>query len=322
MKDSVYFQNQFLDAVEAMVDHAVNNAGYDKTIKANIVECTDAAIGKYTVKYQDIYFDAFAKEVDAKYEAGALVQILIPQNDMRQKKVILDYAEENYLDTEGLPIEIEDYFDKLTGNLVLTNETYGLNSYQANPEHDIILYKKDEINDINFEEEGFADGLFEASGFTLQASFKNLSQQLLGEFGIICSLNFKNKNNPVEYSFNSNIMSGDPNIFDDFINQSHVFTLSQDDINNFESVEEIRLYARNFAITETGHQADIFIKDLDIHTVLKLTEAQLKAYNVNVTKSAVSFAADAPQTATIEVVAILKRGTNNIDTSSQKYQCY
>ena len=144
MKDSVYFQNQFLDAVEAMVDHAVNNAGYDKTIKANIVECTDAAIGKYTVKYQDIHFDAFAKEVDAKYEAGALVQILIPQNDMRQKKVILDYAEENYLDTEGLPIEIEDYFDKLTGNLVLTNETYGLNSYQANPEHDIILYKKDE----------------------------------------------------------------------------------------------------------------------------------------------------------------------------------
>ena len=322
MKDSVYFQNQFLDAVEAMVDHAVNNAGYDKTIKANIVECTDAAIGKYTVKYQDIHFDAFAKEVDAKYEAGALVQILIPQNDMRQKKVILDYAEENYLDTEGLPIEIEDYFDKLTGNLVLTNETYGLNSYQANPEHDIILYKKDEINDINFEEEGFADGLNEASGFTLQASFKNLSQQLLGEFGIVCSLNFKNKNNPVEYSFNSNIMSGDPNIFDDFINQSHVFTLSQDDINNFESVEEIRLYARNFAITEAGHQADIFIKDLDIHTVLELTEAQLKAYNVNVTKSAVSFAADAPQTATIEVAAILKRGTNNIDTSSQKYQCY
>ena len=44
------YENNIIDAIEKIVNNAVANAGYDKTIKATIVECVDQTIGKFKVK--------------------------------------------------------------------------------------------------------------------------------------------------------------------------------------------------------------------------------------------------------------------------------
>lgn len=46
------YENNIIDAIETIVDNAVANAGYDKTIKATIIECIDQTIGKFKVKKQ------------------------------------------------------------------------------------------------------------------------------------------------------------------------------------------------------------------------------------------------------------------------------
>ena len=43
--------DQLLDAVQVLVDDAVNKAGYDKTVQAVIAQCVSVTKGQYTVKY-------------------------------------------------------------------------------------------------------------------------------------------------------------------------------------------------------------------------------------------------------------------------------
>lgn len=50
------YENKILDAIETVVNNAVSNAGYDRTIQAKIISCIDPTIGKYKVQYQDSTF--------------------------------------------------------------------------------------------------------------------------------------------------------------------------------------------------------------------------------------------------------------------------
>ena len=56
--ESVHYENQLLNAIETIVNSAVVKAGYDKTIKAIVDKCVDAATGKYIIRYQDGTFEA------------------------------------------------------------------------------------------------------------------------------------------------------------------------------------------------------------------------------------------------------------------------
>ena len=43
-------ENQICDAIQILAERAINQAPYDKTIPALIVECVDTKKGKYKVK--------------------------------------------------------------------------------------------------------------------------------------------------------------------------------------------------------------------------------------------------------------------------------
>lgn len=45
------YENNIIDAIEKIVNNAIANADYDKTIKATIIECVDQTISKFKVKY-------------------------------------------------------------------------------------------------------------------------------------------------------------------------------------------------------------------------------------------------------------------------------
>ena len=46
-------ENNICQAIDIIVDKAIQDAAYDKTILAQVLSCVDATIGKYKVKYQD-----------------------------------------------------------------------------------------------------------------------------------------------------------------------------------------------------------------------------------------------------------------------------
>ena len=94
------YENIICEAIETLVDKAVSQAEYDKTIQATIIEHTDATIGKYKVKYQDSTFYAYATDVSANYSKGSSVYILIHANNMEKDKTIIGAVEKlgnNYI---------------------------------------------------------------------------------------------------------------------------------------------------------------------------------------------------------------------------------
>ena len=129
MSTSGQFENMICEAIETLVDRAVEKAGYDKTIQASIVERTDATIGKYKVKYQDSTFFAYAADVSANYSKGTNVYILIPSNDMEKDKTIIGAVEK--LGTDYIPtVPEKNKYDEVGSNFIEeTKDGIGVCSY-------------------------------------------------------------------------------------------------------------------------------------------------------------------------------------------------
>ena len=65
------YEDKICEAISLMVDKAVSEANFDRTIQAIVQECSDASIGKYKVKYQDSTFYAYATSSDVTYTNGS-----------------------------------------------------------------------------------------------------------------------------------------------------------------------------------------------------------------------------------------------------------
>ena len=153
------YENIICEAIETLVDKAVSQAEYDKTIQATIIEHTDATIGKYKVKYQDSTFYAYATDVNANYSKGSSVYVLIHANNMEKDKTIIGAVEKlgtNYISI----IDDEDTYNYIGKNLTTIKEEEGICSYKKfNTEYNDfkILFDKNNTNEnkislINIEE--------------------------------------------------------------------------------------------------------------------------------------------------------------------------
>ena len=83
------YENQVLDAIDIVVQAAIQSAGYDRTISATIMECIDSERGLYKVRYQDAIYTASAEDPSKKYAQNSQVYVLIPENDYSKHKRIL-----------------------------------------------------------------------------------------------------------------------------------------------------------------------------------------------------------------------------------------
>lgn len=98
------YEQEICQAIEVIADQRIKTATFDKTVEAVILNCEDATLGKYRVKYQDASFIAYSSG-DIIYENGTSVYVLIPGNDTEKDKIIL-WAGANYSGTE---LTTEDY---------------------------------------------------------------------------------------------------------------------------------------------------------------------------------------------------------------------
>lgn len=315
----------FCDAVQLMVDNAVSKAGYDATIKATILSCSNALTGEYKIKYQDNTLTAYSLNADTTYKKGALVYVQVPNNDLKNRKSIIGAVksdDENY----SISVEQDATYDFI-GTNVISNGATTLNSYHTESK-ELYNYSNDaEDNVLALDIFAVDEYIKENGSIYCAADFQTSlpqEQQLQGNYGIIFALDFNSNNNEEDvitkyYSINVNNMTGNPYKLLQPTRQYAFF-----DINNanFIRVNSITAFVQNFPNQDQFNTVDdIFITNISLQAANKMTSDELAGYSINLTTPEGSiFTTEASPDAELPVTATVKlRGQEIDDTNIEFY---
>lgn len=262
------YENQLLDAIQIIVDNAIEKANFDKTIQAVVQKCVSEQSGKYVVKYQGGTFYAYSQDIKTVYSKGTSVYVLIPGNDNSKTKTILgtvDKLGENYILADETV-----KFENNGGNCLEENSSvFGLCSYNTRDEK--ILYNiEDENSPIMINQDEAKAYLTNSNYLTIAAGIRtelpNAHKQN-GNYGIEFILRFKNPNNEnidIErsYSMDINDMSGDPYNYVVAARQYKTFEIDKD---NYKDIKEIKIYCEKFVNTTVDNKPnDIFFSAIEL----------------------------------------------------------
>ena len=322
---SKQIEDIFCDAVQLMVDNAVSKAGYDATIKATILSCSNALTGEYKIKYQDNTLTAYSLNADTTYKKGALVYIQVPNNDLKNRKSIIGAVKS---DDESYSISVEqDATYDFIGTNVVSNGATTLNSYHTESK-ELYNYSNDaEDNVLTLDTFAVDEYIKENGSIYCAADFQTSlpqEQQLQGNYGIIFALDFNSNNNEEDvitkyYSINVNNMTGNPYKLLQPTRQYAFF-----DINNanFIRVNSITAFVQNFPNQDQFNTVDdIFITNISLQAANKMTSDELAGYSINLTTPEGSiFTTEASPDAELPIVATVKlRGQEIDDTNIEFY---
>ena len=315
----------FCDAVQLMVDNAVSKAGYDATIKATILSCSNALTGEYKIKYQDNTLTAYSLNADTTYKKGALVYVQVPNNDLKNRKSIIGAVKS---DDESYSISVEqDATYDFIGTNVVSNGATTLNSYHTDSK-ELYNYSNDaEDNVLTLDTFAVDEYIKENGSIYCAADFQTSlpqEQQLQGNYGIIFALDFNSNNNEEDvitkyYSINVNNMTGNPYKLLQPTRQYAFF-----DINNanFIRVNSITAFVQNFPNQDQFNTVDdIFITNISLQAANKMTSDELAGYSINLTTPKGSiFTTEASPDAELPIAATVKlRGQEIDDTNIEFY---
>ena len=277
------YSNNLLEAMSIIADRAVATANYDKTVQATIVECRDATIGKYKVRYQDGFWQAYENNTSVTYTPGTSVYILIPNGDMSQHKTILGTVKKlgiNYINT----IEEENRYAENGNNMLsMENQIFQLHSYRTQK---IKIYDVEkEENDIKIDMAAASAYLKTSShlkcSFTIQTSL-DFSQRYNGNYGIKFYLDFEDKSLGEivtrQYIFDTYLMEGNPYLFNNKVKQNSVFEI---DGENFVQISRIELFTQLFPQKDETKEPDIFISNLSIIGVNQLSQEEMNSVSLS-----------------------------------------
>ena len=307
MSTSGQFENMICEAIETLVDRAVEKANYDKTIQASIVEQVDATIGKYKVKYPESTFFAYAADVNANYSKGTNVYVLVPSNDMEKDKTIMGAVEK--LGTDYIPtVPEKNKYDEIGSNFIeIPHDEIGVCSYyktegfsfldptvlnpKSEEEKDYFLiydYKRttNYISLIAAEqiEKYMRDSSYLICGATFKTNLEPRQiQDTSGTYGIEFELTFKSGEDTVDkvYRIDNNDMEGYPYHYEKGYAQRVYFPI---DGKNFVKIKRIQLFCAKFPnIDNTKTKDDIFVSNLLLQGANKISEEDLNGCYLTLT---------------------------------------
>lgn len=282
-------ENNICQAVEIIAEKVLNNAGYDKTIKALIVNCVNQESGKYKIKYQDSYSYAYSTSPEIHYKDKTYVYVQVPGGDMSQNKTILN-AVENSQVGYGYVVNEEDTYDKIGANIISSSK-YPFTLYSAKL-GEIDLYRKDGSieNLLDIESEAFALDINNADSILCGATFRTTFDEtpIQGNYGIGFELKFEtDKDSPVFKTFilDINNMEGNPYLYSNSSRQYQIFNL---DGAVFKEINRIYLFIENFSTLQknelelTNEDIDVYVSDLELQALKKMTEEEINGYALRV----------------------------------------
>ena len=285
-------EEQILNASDIIVNNAIQKAGYDKTIQAQVISCEDATIGKYKCRHQDSTFYAYSNNTDLTYTSGAYVYIHIPGNDMSKQKTILGTT--NKLGINYISQAIGDQAYNIVGNncISLKEEESTFYLYTNKVKHSEIIYKiengKEVISKINLDKEVLKQSIQQSSsliiGATIKTSIEPQRQSSRGHYGITYTLKFlnNNSNEPIirSYTIDEDNMIGNPYRLVYPTRQYQIFDI---DGPNFVQVVSIQIFNENFPNPnlENKDKADIEITKLQLNGAIRMSESELSGVAIS-----------------------------------------
>ena len=319
-------ESNICQAIDIIVNKAINQASYDKTILAQIISCEDATIGKYKIRYQDSTFYAYSNNIDTTYSKGTDVYILVPNGDLNKEKTIIGTTKKlgiNYINI----IEGDDAYEYLGTNCITSSSDFSLCSYNTHTE---VLYNVNEdpsnnaikLN-INNVEEYIKGSSTLICGAYFRTQLEN-EQRYQGNYGIIFGLDFQNnatfETETRYYVIDVNQMTGNPYKFSKETRQYGIFNIDGD---NFQRINSISIFTSNFPKESANKPDDIFISNLELYAAARIQDAELNTINLSfVTLKGTYFPKDAADDSELSLEAQIKVKGKLLNNTSQNIQYY
>ena len=318
--------NMILDAVEIIVDKKIANAGFDRTVQATVVDVVDRSIGSYKVKYQDSVFIAEATSADLTFSKGTEVYVLIPKNNLSDKRVILGGVERlgpNYTSF----IEDIDKYEILysnCANYMIEKKPFELCSYQDQKIW-IQEYGMDSSYSSLISFYDFKNFLSrypkEADSFIVKFKVKTslpVYHKTQGNYGIAFVLGFgegDTVNSERTYILDIDNMIGNPYNYINYTEQYAIFDITDDCI----GILGAYIFNKDFPkVGEVVNVSDIFIDDIQLYPSRRYTNEELEGGVLSLYSANYYVSQDYPCT----LYATVKLKGNKIDNISQNVKFY
>ena len=322
-------EQSICQAIDIIASSAIEKANYDTTIQGTVLSCEDSVIGKYKIKYQDSIFYAYSNNNEVKYNDNTDVYILVPNNDFSKDKTILGTTKKlgtNYITT----VTGEDSYNQIGVSCITSSNIFGLCSYYPGKFIKTIYNKNNQDNDVFINKQDIDEYIKNTSLLKISAEFKtelSLEQQFRGNYGILISLDFLDNATGAEvvrnYILDVNKIIGNPYKLTDFSKQYSIFSI---DGPNFIGINSISIFCYDFPKQETDSTKlidDIFIKNLEMCSVEKISDEELANYNLTIlTPDGVYFDESSLTTDSKRLQAQLRVKGNIVNYETQNVQFY
>lgn len=296
--------NGILNAINTVVNTAIERLDRDKTVMATIISCTNALTGEYKVSYGGGMILAYSRSENETYRTNDLVWLQIPQGDLSNTKFILGKASrDEAINNLSFITSALDGYNRIGTNLVGDSTEqlpYGLHSYLAqdgrylyyfvenreDPDSDFIKAIKEQTF-LSFNQTEFRDYIENAEALLVQGSFKTRlpkahRQNKNGIYGLIFTLAFKSQNASAvkddgtaktiddytsnEIVYRDYVINSNNMLGNPFLYESFTeqYGVYDIDATNFLFLKSIRIYSNGFEEQDNTVQDNLWGADIFI----------------------------------------------------------
>ena len=308
-------QEALLHAIDTVISNRVGQLAVDKTVTATVEKCADNLNGRYALKYQGGILYGYATD-GSVYTNGQSVYLLIPENDMSKKKVILGLADVVELEQPLFQVsEIIDEYNKIGANFAAPG-VYGLDADHVKSHLPITVAHSTVIKNAAAL---YIGGYFNTANLRTQNGRYDTKK---GEYGIIVRLNEVDTEQYVVYVLESSGMNGSPNNYRSNTHQYNVYPLNP---NKTYVVDGVEFFCQNYVQNNSDStigDLEIFVQNIEIYPLQTLpsgaSSGDYSLYyltpNGNTFKHKTASLGD-----TLEVKAILKQSGVAITDQAKYY---
>lgn len=326
LNNSNQISEAILEAINIISDKKISKAEFSSTIQGTIVECKDASLGKYLVKYQDSLLEAYSTSPSVSYSKDSLVYIFVPDGNLKEYKVILGTTKQlgtNYIEE----FTGEEYFDA-GENFISSDYTIAMSSYQTKQYE---LFNRNGENNIITLSENIANEIRNANYLKMTGTVQTglpYDQKRNGHYGVRITLIMKNSatgvEEPQDYYFDNNNFFGNPY---EYTTASNQIVSCQIDSDNFVAVDRIVCFVQDFPNqVEQGEEppaADIFIYNFAINGSYKLSDSEKSSVAIVLkAERGYTFGKDSSDDDTRPIVANLRVKMKEVNLGQQNVQIY
>ena len=290
-KNSSQYANDILNAISIISEKNIQNAEFDRTIKAVIVRCEDSTVGKYIIRYNDIEQEAYAINSSIKYRDNEYVFVLVPKNNSMSIKTIIGSVDHLVTEYDDLP-ETSELYNTLGPNILISNDrVFACSSYAEDIYECLYTINPPSgwENKIEINQDNLNTYLTSGDALVLKMDVQTLldaGQRKNGEYGIEYTLVFSDNGDESKeiqrtYTISQMDVYGNPYGLNTVTSVEHLETI---DARNLKYIKDIYLFCRKFPYTNESKAQipDIFISNVSLNGANLLDTSELTGYSLNI----------------------------------------